>query len=204
MSCATSQYKAFARAYLRRKRQSLSQEDSTSKAFTTQLLKLWDLLPSGSTVAAFLPLPTEPPIAEGLAFAHQLGHKVIVPVVCPERRLAWVRWEPTSQITTNALGISEPQGERLGPQAFLEANLRLIPALAYDVHGNRLGQGGGYYDRLLALLPAQAFNLSTLGLVFSQEVVDGLPHSDWDATLRYVLTEQGIQELGIGSENRVQ
>lgn len=104
----------------------------------------------------------------------------------------------------NSLGIAEPTGPKLGAEAFIEAHLRLIPALAYDINGNRLGQGGGYYDRLLALLPPSAQGCSTLGVVFAREILDGLPHDRWDARLNYALTEEGIVQLGAGFQNRVQ
>ncbi|MFW0118355.1 5-formyltetrahydrofolate cyclo-ligase [Rothia sp. CCM 9417] len=204
MSPATSQYKTFARAYLRHRRRETGQLNLVSQAFTGHLRSLWESLPEGSTIAAFLPLPTEPPILDGLAYAHRAGHRVFVPVVLPQGQLAWVLWSPVAPLVTNALGISEPLGQRLGAEAFLEADIRLVPALAYDMHGNRLGQGGGYYDRLLKLLPAQAMDASTLGLVFSREILDGLPHAEWDATLNYALTEQGLRQLGTGSKNRVQ
>lgn len=201
---ATGQYKTFARAYLRRRRQETTLHNLMIEALTGHLCRLWESLPEGSTIAAFLPLPTEPPILDGLACAHRAGHRVFVPVVLPQGQLAWVLWSPAAPLATNALGISEPQGERLGPEAFLDADIRLVPALAYDIQGNRLGQGGGYYDRLLELLPAQELDASTLGVVFSREILDGLPHAEWDATLSYALTEHGVQQLGAGRQNRVQ
>lgn len=205
MHLTTNQHKVFARAYLRRRRHSTTHNVSLMSAFTGHLCTLWDSLPAGSTIAGFLPLATEPPISDGLTLAHQAGHRVIVPVVLPQRQLAWVQWNPKTPLTVNALGIAEPQGERLGPEAFIDAHLRLIPALAYDVHGHRLGQGGGYYDRLLGLLPAHALNnTSTLGVVFAHEILDGLPYASWDATLRHVLTEYGPMQLGTGHQNRVQ
>lgn len=204
MSSPTHQYKAFARSYLRRRRLSGDLQKNLRDAYTSHLSRLWENLAPASSLAAFLPLPSEPPIVAGLADAHERGHQILVPVICPEQQLNWVRWTPTSSLSYNSLGIGEPSGKRLSAQSFIEADLRLIPALAYDLHGKRLGQGGGYYDRLLAQLSAHQLGSSTIGVVFDHEILDGLPCNSWDASLNYVLTEEGIRQLGKNQRNRVQ
>lgn len=153
-------------------------------------------MPSGSTIAAFLPLPTEPPLLPALTRAVAEGYRVLVPVVRPQRQLAWVEWHPQVEHTVNSLGIVEPVGEYLGSEAFLQADLRLVPALAYDVAGRRLGQGGGYYDRLFEQLGPLAQDPSTVGVVFEREILDALPADSWDARLRFVATEQALHRLG--------
>ncbi len=184
-----------------------NQNQDLAAAFSCQIKKL--LVDRGQkklTIAAFLPLPTEPPIRPALVELANLGHRVLVPVVEPERRLSWVAWTPQTDFASNALGIEEPLGERLGPEAFLSADLKLVPALAYDVLGRRLGQGGGYYDRLL---PAEALEkerelpphqATYVGLVFEREILDGLPAEGWDARLGHILTEKGIRS--VAAENR--
>jgi 5-formyltetrahydrofolate cyclo-ligase len=85
-------------------------------------------------VAAFESLPTEPPthlLVQRLASA---GHEVVVPVTLPDRDLDW-----------RVAGTSTP----LGRNAIHDSEVVLVPGLAADVHGNRLGQGGGSYDRAL-------------------------------------------------------
>ena len=188
--------KAFARSYLRRRRsQNLSQHE-TVQGFERMLAPLWQAHPTGSTLAAFLPLPTEPPLLPALIRAVAEGYRVLVPVVRPRRQLAWVEWQPQVEHTVNALGIVEPIGERHGAEAFIQADLRLVPALAYDLAGRRLGQGGGYYDRLFAQLGPLAQAPSTVGVVFEREILDGLPADSWDATLRFVATEKTLHRLG--------
>ncbi len=78
-----------------------------------------------------------------------------MPVVRPGRKLAWVHWDPTVEHPLSPMGIPEPEGEEQDTQAFIDADLRLIPALAFDAGGHRLGQGGGYYDRIIPLLSDQ-------------------------------------------------
>lgn len=84
--------------------------------------------------------PSEPPITEALTHLHEAGHRIIVPVVRPRRTLAWVEWDPTVDHPCSPMGIPEPEGEERDVQAFVEADVRLIPALAYDAAGHRLGQ----------------------------------------------------------------
>ncbi|MDY6051480.1 MAG: 5-formyltetrahydrofolate cyclo-ligase [Rothia sp. (in: high G+C Gram-positive bacteria)] len=187
--------KASVRSYLRRRRAHNPPHDKTAQAFERTLAPLWGALPSGSTLAAFLPLPTEPPILPALTRALTEGYRVLVPIVRPQHQLAWVQWWPHIEHTTNALGIAEPVGERLGSEAFIQADVRLVPALAYDVTGRRLGQGGGYYDRLFEQLGPLALEPSTIGVVFEREILDSLPADSWDAQLRYVATEQGLHRL---------
>lgn len=195
-SASTAQAKAFVRSYLRRRRTHNPPHQETAQGFERALAPLWQSLPAGSTLAAFLPLPTEPPLLPALTRAVAEGYRVLVPVVRPRRQLAWVEWQPQVEHTVNALGIVEPVGERHGAEAFIQADLRLVPALAYDLAGRRLGQGGGYYDRLFEQLGSLAQDPSTVGVVFEREILDGLPADSWDATLRFVATEKTLHRLG--------
>ncbi|WHS51015.1 5-formyltetrahydrofolate cyclo-ligase [Rothia sp. SD9660Na] len=195
-SASTAQAKAFVRSYLRRRRTHNPPHPETAQGFERALAPLWQSLPAGSTLAAFLPLPTEPPLLPALTRAVAEGYRVLVPVVRPRRQLAWVEWQPQVEHTVNALGIVEPVGERHGAEAFIQADLRLVPALAYDLAGRRLGQGGGYYDRLFEQLGPLAQDPSTVGVVFEREILDGLPADSWDATLRFVATEKTLHRLG--------
>ena len=148
------------------------------------------------TIAAYLPTAAEPPITDALQQLHHDGHRILVPVVRPERQLAWVQWDPHVQHPLNGMGIAEPEGDAEGPHVFTAADLRLVPALAYGRNGRRLGQGGGYYDRLLPRLSEQALRETTVGVVFADEVLDSIPYDTWDGVLYRVLTENGVHPLG--------
>lgn len=142
------------------------------------------------TIAAFLPLESEPPILPALNYLQKRGHQILVPTVEPKRQLDWVHWTPDVEYIENSLGIREPRGERMGTVGFNAANVHLIPALAFETTGVRLGQGGGYYDRLLT---SQVSNSPfTFGIAFSHEIVPELPQNNWDVQLSRVLTEEGI------------
>ena len=79
-------------------------------------------------------------------------------------------------------------------QAFIEADMRLIPALAYDATGRRLGQGGGYYDRIIPLLSEEQLRERTLGIVFAEEIYETIPYDRWDSALPVILTEEGTYQ----------
>ena len=117
-----------------------------------------------------------------------------MPVVRPRRTLAWVEWDPTIEHPRSPMGIPEPEGEEHDVQAFIEADIRLIPALAYDATGRRLGQGGGYYDRIIPLLSEEQLRERTLGIVFAEEIYETIPYDRWDSALPVILTEEGTYQ----------
>lgn len=167
------------------------------------LQAITSLIPEHSgplTIAAYLPTKAEPPITEALTQLHGDGHRILVPVVRPGRTLAWVEWDPQVAHPLNSMGIAEPEGEEYGPEAFIAADIRLVPALAYGQNGRRLGQGGGYYDRLLPKLAEKTLREATVGVVFSDEVYETIPFDTWDATLHRVLTENGVHKMATSAE----
>ena len=147
---------------------------------------------SPGTIAAYLPTKSEPPIVQALNTLHEQGHRILVPVVRPGRKLAWVHWDPTVEHPLSPMGIPEPEGEEQDTQAFIDADLRLIPALAFDAGGHRLGQGGGYYDRIIPLLSDQQLKEQSIGVVFADEIYEAIPYDQWDAILPVILTEEGV------------
>ena len=101
-------------------------------------------------VCAFLPLGSEPLARELLDELAGSGSTVLVPVVTGAAPLDWVRYP--APLRPGPAGIAEPVGPRLGSSAVRAADVILVPALAVDETGVRLGRGGGHYDRTLALL----------------------------------------------------
>ena len=168
-------------------------QQQMQELFTAHILDaVAQRLHSPGTIAAYLPTKSEPPIIEALTRLHKDGHRILVPVVRPGRKLAWVHWDPAVEHPLSPMCIPEPEGEEQDERAFVDADLRLIPALAFDAGGHRLGQGGGYYDRIIPLLSAQQLEEQSIGIVFSDEIYEAVPYDQWDAILPILLTEQGI------------
>ena len=106
---------------------------------------------------------------------------VLVPVVTADSPLDWCR-HPSPTAPGN-FGIAEPTGPRLGPAAVRSADAILVPALAVDRTGRRLGRGGGHYDRSLALLASPSAGSAgpeLIAVVFAGEIVDTLPVEEHD------------------------
>lgn len=145
--------------------------------------------PSGAIVAGFWPMGPEIDIRPLLRTLHARGHPIALPVT-PKRGLplAFRRWHPGDTLARGPMGTSQPapDAEALTP-AFL-----LVPLLAFDAAGQRLGYGGGYYDRTLAGLPG-AFRL---GCAYACQMLDAVPAGPEDVKLHAVATEHGVTSFG--------
>lgn len=157
------------------------------------------------TVAVYVSLPGEPPTGPLRAALHRAGHRVLLPVLLADHDLDWVLDEdhdPVGQVhpagPAGAVDPLRPGGVRLGRDAVATADLVLVPALAVDAAGTRLGQGGGSYDRALARLRATAAGPLVLAVVHDEEVLDDavLPREAHDVPVHGALTPRGVRLLG--------
>ena len=119
-----------------------------------------------------------------LAQARRRGKTVALPVTQPDGQMQFARYD--GALVPGRFGIPQPphSAQILLPQS---GDLMLIPALAYDRTGRRLGRGGGYYDRCLAQLDCCA-----VGLIRAEFLLDALPTAWNDMPVAAVVTEQGI------------
>ena len=150
-----------------------------------------------SCVAAYLPLPTEP-LDLGLLDRLAVGVRVLVPMVTGAAPLDWCEYP--GPVRRGALGIDEPVGQRLGPDAVAAAGAVLIPALAVDPDGHRLGRGGGHYDRTLALR-AQLIGDGPGGLriavIYDDEYLPSVPFDELDQPVSAVVSpSSGLRVVG--------
>ncbi len=136
-------------------------------------------------VAAYLSMSTEPGTGPLLRWCVERGVEVLVPVSSPDRTMAWVRWHP-GRVEVGALGVPEPVGEP-HPEGLGGCEVAVVPALAIDHVGHRLGRGAGYYDRALA-----DFTGLVCALVFDEELVPAVPHLPHDRSVDLVIAPGGV------------
>jgi 5-formyltetrahydrofolate cyclo-ligase len=150
---------------------------------------------TGGPVCAYLPVGSEPGSPELVAALSAAGHEVLLPVVPTEPGpLDWARYTGPDSLGTGPLGLREPTGPRCGPSAVARARLVLVPALAADREGRRLGRGGGYYDRTL---PLAAAGVPLVVVLNDDELVDVLPAEPHDRRVTAaLLADAGHTLLG--------
>jgi 5-formyltetrahydrofolate cyclo-ligase len=147
----------------------------------------------GDPVCCYLPVGTEPGSLD-LVTALARGRQVLLPVVVGAAPLDWARYQGPESLVPGPYGLREPGGPRLGVAAIGGASLVLVPALAVDRAGHRLGRGGGHYDRSLPLARA---GVPLVAVVRDEELVAELPAEPHDVPMTAALTPiGGYQSLG--------
>jgi 5-formyltetrahydrofolate cyclo-ligase len=161
--------KAALRSRIRAERRlrTAEQQNADAAALAFVVLELPEVA-RASCVALFASSDGEVGTAPLRAALAEAGVRVLLPIVLPNRRLDWAEDVGTLRPVTG-IGGPEPTGPRLGPDGVRQAQVLLIPALAVDTLGRRLGQGIGYYDRVLAEVEP---DVVVIALVHEDEVLD--------------------------------
>jgi 5-formyltetrahydrofolate cyclo-ligase len=146
--------------------------------------------PPGTVVSAFWPMPGELDLRPLLEALHALGCVCALPVVVGRNRpLVFRTWEPGVALVTSRFGIAEPGPER----AEVRPHHALVPLLAFDDDGYRLGYGGGFYDRTLAQLRGDgAGPLVAIGVGLDAQRRPLLPREPFDERLDWLVTEEAV------------
>lgn len=151
------------------------------------------------TVAAYVSVGGEPGTGALLDALLGRGVRVLLPVLLPGNDLDWgVYRGPGSLVPVHRPGrltLREPRGERLGPGAVLTADVVLLPGLAVDARGMRLGRGGGSYDRVLARIEDAGVDPALVVLLYDAEVVERLPEEPHDRPVHAVVTPSGVRRF---------
>lgn len=185
--------KRLLRHTLRQKRREFTDTFRTQAqaGFTAGLRQLCHTHSSGP-ILAYFPTEHEPPLRTGLEELSST-REVWLPVTGPDRSLSWALWNQHTRFSpTGPGGLAEPRGARRpAPE---HPGMILVPALALDTSGLRLGMGGGYYDSFLSRLDP---TVPRIACVFDHEVlpVGAVPCDPWDARIPTVLTETGVRPI---------
>jgi 5-formyltetrahydrofolate cyclo-ligase len=150
-------------------------------------------------VAAYVSVGSEPGTLALLDALRARGVRVLLPALLPDNDLDWGEYTGEGSLARvrhgGRMALSEPTGERLGPDAVTEADVVLLPGLAVDGRGMRLGRGGGSYDRVLARLERAGARPALLVLLYDGEVVAHVPGEPHDRPVDAVVTPSGVRRF---------
>lgn len=145
-------------------------------------LKRYELFNAARTVLLYYSLSDEVS-THALITEYAQSKRILLPVVIDSSELELRFYTDTYSLRKGAFGISEPSGSRFLNYGAID--LAVIPGVAFDVAGNRLGRGRGYYDRLLKKL--QTFHVPTLGICFDFQKLPYIPTEEHDIAVDVVL-----------------
>ncbi|MCZ6473021.1 MAG: 5-formyltetrahydrofolate cyclo-ligase [SAR324 cluster bacterium] len=156
-------------------------------------------------VHCFVSLPGEVETEDVFAACWEAGKKAYIPYqIRSEGRLGWSCREPEDRLVNGPFSVPEPAPDNLRPAKLEEIDLVLVPGVAFDRQGNRLGYGKGYYDTFLTLF-AQKYikrnnigtaaglgNAAMIGLAFAVQIVPSVPRESWDIVIGQIITEMEV------------
>lgn len=181
------------RRIFRRKRQRLTskqQHAAASDILTTCLAST--SLKQAKTVACYLANDGEVDPIQIIQFCWDQGKRLVVPVLHPfcQGHLVFVEYSPNSPTRRNGYGIVEPIVTSANICILNKIDLIFTPLVAFDALGNRLGMGGGYYDRTLAPIVRDALQVQIVGLAHHCQLAEKLPTNNWDVCLDGIATPE--------------
>ncbi|WP_088798218.1 MULTISPECIES: 5-formyltetrahydrofolate cyclo-ligase [unclassified Streptomyces] len=147
------------------------------------------------TVAAYVSIGGEPSTRALLDRLRAAGVRVLLPVLLPDNDLDWALYEGAERLVRAGRGLLEPDGARLGPEAVTQADVVLLPGLAVDRGGLRLGRGGGSYDRVLARLERAGARASLVVLLYDAEVLAEVPAEPHDRHVHAAVTPSAVHRF---------
>lgn len=193
MNLGTKSFKKSLRTHFKNKRIGLNERvwESSNEGIRKHLIG-WDVFKQAEIVHSYISIDTQREVDtfEIIKYCLAQGKKTVVPIMEANRQLRHSYLADVNKINENDWGVLEPVSE-------IKANLQLIdlvlvPLLAIDKHGTRLGYGAGYYDGFLSKIPSSTPKIGLLADGFN---VCSLPKDPWDVALDGFISEKGIHLL---------
>ncbi len=186
MSATLSEAKAALRKQARATRAAAAKAvDAAGNAFLRQL-EQGPQIPAAAKMSAYWPMGSELDVLPAIEALHACGHAIALPVMLgPARPLIFRLWSPGMALQDAGFGTSEPPPE--APE--VEPQVLIVPLLAFDRQGYRLGYGGGFYDRTLAKLRAKS-DVLAIGAAYAAQEVESVPREATDLALDWIVTER--------------
>ena len=177
-----------------RNRRSLAERSELARAIADHLLASPEVR-RAATLAAYVSVGSEPGTGLLIRELTALGKRVVLPVVLPDNDLDWAAYAGDESLAPARFGLLEPTGPRLGADAVATADVVLVPGLAGSATGDRLGRGGGCYDRALGRVPV---GTPTWVLLYDEEVGHDVPVEPHDRRVTAAATPSGIVRFTAG------
>ncbi|UEA30950.1 5-formyltetrahydrofolate cyclo-ligase [Granulicatella elegans] len=152
---------------------------------------------NAQVIALTKSMPIEFSLEKVVEIARKMNKKIVVPVTLPHRQMKFAFWDEKTEFQKNSFGVEEP----IHPVWVEEEQIDLVivPGLAYSKKGERLGFGGGYYDRFL-----EKHNYSTLSLAYKEQVYDEVSWEIevFDQCIQTLITMEGVSNTNELLEKR--
>ena len=174
-----------------RRRRSLLERSDVAREIALRLTAAPEVR-RAATVAAYVAVGAEPGTAPLLHALLAAGKRVVLPVLLPDGDLDWATYAGDQGLVPAPRGLLEPVGARLGVDAVATADVVLVPGLAVSSTGERLGRGGGSYDRALGRVPVGTF---TCVLLHDEEVGIDVPMEPHDRPVTAAAHPSGISRF---------
>ncbi|MFI0780396.1 5-formyltetrahydrofolate cyclo-ligase [Streptomyces sp. NPDC021212] len=168
--------------------------EASAASLACRALELPELA-RADTVAAYVSVGREPGTRALREALRARGVQVLLPVLLPDNDLDWGSDEGPDGLVRAGRGLLEPGGPRLGPDAVTRADAVLLPGLAVDRRGMRLGRGGGSYDRVLARLERAGADPALVVLLYDGELLDAVPEEPHDRPVHAAVTPSGAHRF---------
>lgn len=170
----------------RREDLSLTEMQKKSQQINQQILAL-PPFSAAKTILTYLPIKKEPNTLPLLTIAWQQKKQVLIPVMQAQNKsLILSQLKNLNEVTPKRHDLLEPEPEFLRPTAPHSVDLCLLPGLAFDYSGNRLGYGEGYFDRFLPNLRPTCLKIA---LAYDFQIFDSIPKAKHDIPIDIIITE---------------
>lgn len=150
---------------------------------------LLKIIPTGAKIAAYCAVRGEISLNQAIAGLLERGYIVALPVIeAAEKRLKFLEYSPDMQLISGQFGIScpPPHSPEIIPDAVI------VPMVGFDVYGNRLGYGGGYYDETIRALRETNKQVQIIGVAYNIQKLDNIPTESHDERMDIIVTEKEI------------